>query len=161
MGKIKVIELTDEQRSGLEKGYKNGESHAFRQRCQMILLKSEERTSSEIADILGCCEMAVNNWVKRFEEEGVEGLKTRPGRGRPAILSNQNPEHLKRVEAEVRKHPNSLKTVLGNLEEELDLEMSEETLRRFLKKTVTDSVVSEKASSRGRWVYVGKKKKSD
>lgn len=161
MGKIKVIELTDEQRSGLEKGYKNGESHAFRQRCQMILLKSEERTSSEIADILGCCEMAVNNWVKRFEEEGVEGLKTRPGRGRPAILSNQNPEHLKRVEAEVRKHPNSLKTVLGNLEEELDLEMSEETLRRFLKKTVTDSVVSGKASSRGRWVYVGKKKKSD
>ncbi len=50
MGKIKVIELTEKERTALEKGHKKGSSHAFRQRCQMILIKSERRTSLEVAD---------------------------------------------------------------------------------------------------------------
>lgn len=41
MGKTKVIELSAEQRAVLEHGYRRGKSHAFRVRCQMILLKSE------------------------------------------------------------------------------------------------------------------------
>jgi len=68
MGKIKVIELTAEQRAELEKGYRTGKSHCFRTRCQMILVKSEKRTSVEIAAVLGCCEMVVNNWLARYEK---------------------------------------------------------------------------------------------
>lgn len=160
MGKIKVVKLTKEQRSELEKGYRKGKSHAFRTRCQMILLKSERRTSVEVADILRCCEVVINNWLKRFETQGVEGLKTRAGRGRPPILSSQNPEHLKKVKAEIRKHPNSIKTVIANLEEEFDLQMSEDTLKRYLKKTVIASVAGVRTSSRGRWVKIGNEKKS-
>jgi len=44
MGKTKVVSLTAEQRAELEKGYRTEKSHCFRLRCQMILLKSEERT---------------------------------------------------------------------------------------------------------------------
>ena len=76
MGKIKVIELTAMQREELENGYRNGKTHSFRQRCQMILLKSERRTSVEVVGILGSCEMTVNNWLKRYESEGIEGLQT-------------------------------------------------------------------------------------
>jgi transposase len=47
----------------------------------MVLLKSEKRTSVEVADLLGCCEMVVNNWLARYEEEGIEGLTTRAGVG--------------------------------------------------------------------------------
>ncbi len=36
MGKKKVVELSAEQRAELEKGYRKGKSHAFRERCQMI-----------------------------------------------------------------------------------------------------------------------------
>lgn len=152
MGKIKVVELTDEQRAELEKGYKNGKSHAFRERCQMILLKSEKRTSEEVASVFGCCEMVVNNWMKRYLEEGIEGLRTRQGRGRPPILSQQNREHLQKVKTEIEKHPNSVKTVVAKLEEDLDLMMHPETLKRFLKKMVTDSVEQERGSKIGRWV---------
>jgi len=67
MGKIKTVELNSAQRIALEKGYRAGESHAFRLRCQMILLKSEQRTAIDIADLLGCCEVVVNNWLKRFD----------------------------------------------------------------------------------------------
>jgi Penicillin amidase len=30
--------------------------------------------------------MVVNNWVSRYEAEGINGLQTKPGRGRKAIL---------------------------------------------------------------------------
>lgn len=159
MGKTKVVQLNQEQRAELEKGYKNGKSHAFRTRCRMVLLKSEKRSSVEVADFLGCCEVAVNNWLARFEEEGVEGLKTRAGRGRPPILSQQNPEHLQKVKAEIKKHPNSVKTVVALLEEDLALAMHSETLKRFLKKMVTDSVAHERGLSQGKWVLKEPKKK--
>jgi len=160
MGKTKLFQLNEEQRAELEKGYKNGKSHAFRTRCRMVLLKSEKRTSNAVADFLGCCEVAVNNWLTRYEEEGIEGLKTRAGRGRPPILSQQNPAHLQKVKAEIEKHPNSVKTVVAVLEEELDLAMHPETLKRFLKKMVTGSVAPERGSRVGKWVLSEKKKKN-
>ena len=44
---------TPAQRTALEEGYRTGSSHAFRLRCQMILLKSERHTAAEIADLPG------------------------------------------------------------------------------------------------------------
>lgn len=160
MGKTKIVELNDEQRAELEKGYKYGKSHAYRTRCRIVLLKSEKRASLEVADFLGCCEVVVNSWLARYEEEGIEGLKTRAGRGRPPILSSQNPLHLKKVQQEIKRHPNSVKTVVARLEEDLDLAMHPETLKRFLKKIVTDSVAPAARSNSGRWVLKEKKKKS-
>jgi transposase len=160
MGKTKVIELAAEQRAELEKGYRTGKSHCFRLRCQMVLLKSEKRTSIEVAEVLGCCEMVVNNWLARYRTEGIEGLQTRAGRGRPPILSQQNPVHLQKVEAEIKKHPNSVKTVIALLEADLDLAMHPETLKRFLKKTSIGSLAPARGSNSGRWLKKEKKRKS-
>ncbi len=89
MGKKKIVSLSAEQRAELERGHRTGKSHTFRQRCQMVLLKSGQRTSTAVAGIVGCCEIVINNWVKRYESEGIKGLETRAGRGRPPILSQQ------------------------------------------------------------------------
>lgn len=151
MGKTKVIELTTEHRTALENGYRKGTSHAFRMRCQMILLKSEKRSSLEIGHILGCCEMVINSWLSRYEAEGIKGLETRAGRGRKPKLSTQNPVHLQTVKTEIAKHPQSVKMVVAKLEEALDVQMHPDTLKRFLKKLVTASVVSGRVSNRGRW----------
>lgn len=159
MGKTKVVELTAEQRAELEKGYRTGKSHCFRLRCQMILLKSEKRTSVEVGEVLGCCEMVVNNWLSRYEKEGIEGLQTRAGRGRPPILSQQNPQHLHKVADEIKKHPNSVKTVVAILEEDLNLAMHPETLKRFLKKTSIGSAAPAPGSNHGRWLKKEQKKK--
>ena len=126
----------------------------------MILLKSEKRTSEEVAEILGCCEMVVNNWLARYEKEGLSGLATRAGRGRPPILSQQNPLHLQKVAAEIKKHPNSVKTVVALLEEDLDLLMHPETLKRFLKKTSIGSVAPAPGSNQGKRLKKEKPKKS-
>ncbi|MDQ3754649.1 MAG: helix-turn-helix domain-containing protein [Acidobacteriota bacterium] len=151
MGKTKVIELNTEQRTALENGYRKGKTHAFRTRCQMLLLKSEKRSSLEVSQILGCCEMVVNGWLSRYEEEGIKGLETRTGRGRKPQLSTQNPLHLQTVKAEIAKHPQSVKTVVAKLTEALDVEMHPDTLKRFLKKVVIAFVGSGRASHQGRW----------
>lgn len=151
MGKTKVIELSAEQRAALERGYRKGKSHAFRVRCQMILLKSEKRSSLEVGEILGCREIVINNWLRRHKAEGIKGLETRPGRGGEPKLSTRNPLHLQTVKVEIAKHPQSVRTVVARLEEESDLAMHPDTLKRFLKKLVIASVASARVSSRGRW----------
>jgi len=133
MGKTKVIKLTAGQREELENGYRNGQTHSFRQRCQMILLKSEERTSIEVVSILGSCEMTVNNWLKRYESEGIQGLQTRPGRGRKAILQAVDLEQVKRA---VKQSRQKISVARAELEASLGKEFSHSSLKRFLKKTL-------------------------
>ncbi len=137
MGKTKVIQLSNAQRQELIDGHRSGKSHAFRQCCQMILLKSEKRTSAEIARFLGCHKITVNGWVKRFEAEGIEGLRMRPGRGRRAIL--QPLTDLSRVRAAVERSRQRISLTKAELEAELQKPFSTATLKRFLKKTIAAS----------------------
>jgi transposase len=131
MGRFIKIELDDYQRKELEKGYRNGKSHAFRTRCQMVLLKSEGRKSEEIASFLGFCQQAVNNWLKRYKTEGINGLKVKEGRGRPAILSKT--EDLEAVKKAVQQHRQRISIARVELEETLGKEFSTRTLERYLK----------------------------
>lgn len=86
IAKIKVIQLTDEQRLQLEEGFRQGKSHAYRMRCRTILLKAKGLTSKEVGVQTEQTHISVNSWVKRFETEGIKGLETRPGRGRKPIM---------------------------------------------------------------------------
>ncbi len=149
MPKVTVIELDDAARLVLEQGYKQGHSPAFRKRCQMILLKSQGRTSGEIGQIVGSCEMSVHNWVHRYQEEGIAGLHTRAGRGRPAILQGCD---LEAVQAAVQEHRQRLSVAKAELEQTLGKSFCRKTLADFVKKTVrsiNESVsVPEKSRSR-------------
>ncbi len=148
MGKLKTLELTDVQRRALEKGYREGASHAFRLRCQMILLKCERRTSVEIADILGCCEMAVNNWLKRFETNGVEGLRTKAGRGRKPILDGD--KDLAQVTEAVKRSRQRISLARAELETALKKSFSTKTLERYIKNMVLAISQSESVPQRSR-----------
>ncbi len=150
MGKTKVVELSDEQRSELEEGHRNGRTHSFRHRCQMILLKSEQRTSAQVKQILGGCAVVVDNWVKRYQTEGINGLQTRPGRGRKAILQTQD---LTAVKEAVKKSRQRISQAKAELEAELGRgKFSQSTLKRFLKKTLaaTNALEDESNESRQR-----------
>lgn len=136
MGRFIKVESSDEQRAALEKGYRDDPRHAFRLRCQMVLLKSKGRKSKEIAEVLDCCEVAVNNWLKRYKEAGLEGLRTKAGRGRRAILDPQ--QDARKVRAAVRKHRQRISLAKAELERTLAKDFSQRTLVRFLKSLVAD-----------------------
>ena len=150
MAKIKAIELTGDERAALEKRGKHGPSHAFRQRCRMILLKSQWLPSQDIARQAGCCEVVVNTWLVRYQEHRLDGLKTRQGRGRRPILKTETDREA--VRRAVQKNRQRISLAKAELQEELGKEFSTLTLKRFLKKRLplqASATASEVRARRG------------
>ncbi len=137
MGKIRTIELTVEQQQALQAGYQLGETHVFRRRCQLVLLKSEGRTSKDISYIIKMNEISINNWLNRYQSEGIEGLTTKPGRGRKPLLSQTT--DASKIKQAVQKECQRLSQAKAVLEEELNKQFSLKTLKRFLKRLTADT----------------------
>jgi transposase len=114
----------------------------------MILLKSEQRTAAEIADPLGCCEVVVNNRLKRYESEGIDGLRTRPGRGRNPVLDAG--KDLERVKAAVAANRQRISLARAKLEAELGQTFGTQTLTRYIKNMVLAINESESVRPRSR-----------
>ena len=143
MGKIRTIDLRSAARQELEQGYRSGESHAFRQRCQLVLLKSEGRTSEQVGQLLKMHPVPVNNWLTRYQTEGIAGLATKPGRGRkPVFEPARDLEQLRQAVVEERQRLSQAKFML---EQQMGKEFSLKTLKRFLKKlsAATNAFVKE------------------
>ncbi len=136
MGRFIKITLDDKTRAALEDGNRRDQSHRFRQRCQIVLLKAQGRKSKEIAAIFGCGEKSVNDWLHRYRAEGINGLRTKAGRGRPSILSAET--DAVPVRQAVMQHRQRISLAKAALEEDLGKEFSQRTLVRFLKNLTAD-----------------------
>lgn len=128
MGRFIKIEITDNQRTELENGYRNGKSHSFCINCQIILLKSQERMSKEIASFLGTSQQKVNRWLWRYKLEGIKGLRIRQGRGRALILQAADTEAVKDA---VKNHRQRISQAKVVLEKSLQKEFSQKRLKGF------------------------------
>jgi transposase len=104
----------------------------------MILLKSEGYTSKKISNILNTNGISVHNWVKRYERDGIEGLRTKPGQGRKRILEE---DHIDIVRAAVEQERQRLSQAQKIIEQNIGKKMSNETLTCFLE--VITAVTSE------------------
>ena len=133
---LRTIELTSEQYQALKSGYENGKSSAYRKRCHLVILKNEGRTSKDVGKIVGLHQISVNNWLTRYETEGIAGLKTKPGRGRKRILDEE--KDAQKVKEQVKKERQRLKKAKDNIEKDLDKSFSLMTLKRFLKNLSAD-----------------------
>lgn len=135
MGKTKKLNLTSEQRSELEKGLKFGSCHRYRMRCQGILLKADGMKGEEIAAIVGYGKIAVYNWVKRYEKDGISALKEKGSRGPKPLMTSADTEKVKEA---VREHRESIKTAKAAWQEDSKREVSDSTFRRFLELLAQD-----------------------
>lgn len=130
MGKTRTIELSSEEKQALEEGYRSGKSHVLRKRCQLVLLKSQGRTSKDVSRIIGMNHISVNNWLDRYQAEGILGLITKPGRGRKPVLDKaQDAAKVRKAVEQERQRLSQAKQIL---EKELDKEFSLKTLKRSL-----------------------------
>jgi transposase len=137
MGRFLKITLDDKQRAALEQGYRNGKTHAFRQHCQIVLLKAQGRKSQEIAALLGCNQKSVNDWLHRYKAEGIQGLYIKPGRGRKSILSEATDSA--KARRAVQQHRQRISLAKAELEGSLGKKFSQRTLVRFLKSLTADT----------------------
>ncbi|WP_201546991.1 helix-turn-helix domain-containing protein [Psychrobacter lutiphocae] len=137
--KIRQIELTDAERKALDHGYKHGKTASYRKRCHIILLKSDGRIAKDIAQITDTNIQSVYNWLNRYDAEGIQGLQTKAGQGRPRILDKQHEQIVKDCISEERQLSPSWQTTTTNRQT-----ISQMTLKRFFKTLVTPINVSVK-----------------
>lgn len=57
-------------------------------RIRAVILNHEKRTSGDIASVLNSPRSRVSDWLKTFEDKGVEGLMEGQRTGRPSRLSD-------------------------------------------------------------------------
>jgi transposase len=143
--KKRYIKLTAEQKAALEVEYKTGHSHDYRSRCHCILLSSAGWSMDKLMDFFQVTRVTLTQWFDRYETEGLEGLKIRPGRGRKRKLDIDNADHVKQVKSSLKKENRNLKQLRQDLESKYDTTIGDTTLRRFLKDLVTDTDVSDTA----------------
>ena len=104
-------------------------------RYQGILLKGTGRSNEEISSILGCTAASVYNWQKRFEEDGISGLKTKSAQRRKPLLTSSDEASVRKA---IENDRQSLRAAKANWESATGRTVSESTLRRFLKTLVRD-----------------------
>jgi transposase len=134
--------ITDKQRQELEMLHKDSKSYQERNRSQCILLSHQGYQVQALAGIFKVSDLSIYKWFDRFEKWGVEGLKNQKGKGRKPILTLSNATHIEVVENSIDKEKQRLKVAKGEIEAKLGTSMSEMTLKRFLKKLVSDGNAS-------------------
>ena len=154
--KKRYIELTPENKASLEKAHKTGHSHDFRIRCHCILLSAQKWSVEELKAFFNVSNLSIYNWFNRYEQEGIQGLRIRPGRGRKRKLDINNSDHVKAVKVGLSKENRSIKQLKEELESQFGTSIGDTTLRDFLKVLVTDTDASDSVSNpskiQGRWI---------
>jgi transposase len=156
---MRFIKLTDAEVVTLQEGHKNHHQFQFRNRCHCLLLSNQGITVTQIAQFFEVSKITVYAWFDAWQRKGLTGLLNKPGRGRKPILSLQNSNHIQSVKKAIARNPQSVKTVVAELETALNEKMSRQTVRRFLKNLVIDSIESAPRSGQGRWMLSEAKKK--
>ena len=67
--------------------YKTEMDPRLARRIQAIYLARKSFTCPQIMDLTGAKRRTVQNWIRWYNDEGIEGLKDRPRSGRPTKLS--------------------------------------------------------------------------
>jgi len=96
---VSVLELTPDEKQKLQRlaGSKTG-SQRDGLRARIVLRRAEGSREAEVAAALGVSINTVSTWSRRFEQQGLEGLRDRPGRGRkPWLPSTQVRQVITRV----------------------------------------------------------------
>lgn len=147
---IRTITLSDGESEELIKGWKTGKQHTFRSRCNMVLLSNQGYNVIEIGNIEGVTRQTVAAWLTRYEKQGIEGLYTTKGRGRPPIVRHDNRPVINKIEELVEQYPQKLEQALLEIEKFTGKPMSKKTLQRILKKTNGLGSASAEAFQSGR-----------
>jgi transposase len=135
MGRVNTPQLSERDRIELASGLKKGDSHCFRNRCHVILLKAEGRSSKDVGLITDMSHISVNHWVNRFKSEGISGLHNKPGQGRKPVLDSEDKQGL--LEA-IKSHRQRLQTAKAEWETSRGKSISDSTQSRFLKVLAED-----------------------
>jgi transposase len=95
MPRIMRIELSENQKQELQKTRDHAQAAYLRERAAAILKVAAGQTITEVA-AQGLLKVrkheTLREWLNRYLEEGLKGLRIKTGRGRKAVFSPKKPE---------------------------------------------------------------------
>ena len=140
MKPIQIRDLSTAQLNELAELYRTTRDVRLRTRSQMILLAAElQFTVAEIALIVRESEGTVRCWLKRYQAEGLDGLRSLVGGGAPLKVTREYQELLLQV---VRRRPRSLgqpysmrtlQRLADYMADQTGIRVEDETVRLHLK----------------------------
>jgi transposase len=131
-----VSQLSDEQRSQLQR-IVNTDSHArARQRAHAVLLSDQGYSRGEIADIYQVKADTVSGWLDAWETRAFQGLYDAPRSGRPKALNEA--ERARAIDL-IKESPRQLKRVIHQVADDIGKTVSRSTLKRLI------------TAAKGRW----------
>ena len=85
---VSVLDLTQAEKLQLQRvTRRKTSSQRDSLRARIVLRRAEGSREAEVAEALGVSITTVSTWSRRFELQGLEGLRDRPGRGRKSGLA--------------------------------------------------------------------------
>jgi len=127
------MKITDEQLIKQLTDLKNhGKTKQERTRSHAILLSSDGKSNSELAEIFTVAQRTVFQWFEDFRKKGLKSLTMQAGRGRKTLLNKE--EHKEVIKKLIETYPHQPKKAYAMTLEQLQIQMSYETFKRFLKK---------------------------
>jgi len=109
--KIFVRPLSPAEVRELEELYRKTQGADTRTHCHIVLLSHEGKSVPQIAAIVRLGRDAVVRCIRRYEVEGIEGLKPHWGDGRPRKATD---EYIQQLLAAVEQDPRDLGLDLSN-----------------------------------------------
>lgn len=136
MSRVNTPLLSEAAKSALEQGAKTGKTACFRTRCEVILLKAMGLKSEAVGKLTSMTYVSVNAWTKRYKAEGIDGLITKPGRGRKALLDVEVDKES--VLEAIQANRQRTQTAKAEWEQETNKSVSLSTFKAFLKVLADD-----------------------
>lgn len=119
----------------LKKTYKKEEDVKVALRILMVIHMKQGESSRKVGEKMQCDHKAVLTWKKRYEKEGLEGLKTKPRSGKPTLLSRRQEDKIKKKIAEDNPaNPWTTKKVCDLIKKGTGIKYTQRHVRRKLRK---------------------------
>ena len=132
------LTLSPEQREQLQFRYDDA-SPKLQRRIQALILLAAGCTVTELARSLGVSRSTLYTWIRRFDSDGIEGLRDRPRSGRPPVIDSVLISMLRHIVDNKRPRElgyNALRWTVSLLqkflEDERGVHVSKEYLRQLL-----------------------------
>ncbi len=110
----------------------HGENKPIRQRAHAVLLSFQRTSVNELVKIFQTSRNTICSWLDRWEAEGFAGLADKQRPGAPPKLDEQEQVLALKL---LKQTPQSLTTVLLELEKITGKKISKDTLKRLAKKS--------------------------
>jgi len=120
----------------LDELHGNSESERLLHRLHSVALVLAGHSASEAARMFDDSPRAVAYWVTRFKRMGIEGLRSEPRSGRPAVLSSAQMKTLQRFvkQRDVDAKPLNAKMTSQYIKRKFGIDMTERHCWRILKR---------------------------